>query len=170
MLISYCRLTCILLATKLENLHLSAAEFTDRIPNCQRELMPQIELALLDALEFNILFFQPHTALKGFGLALKASQEALDEAVVVLNQLVTTDVLLMETPSHLALAAIYRIVPRDVNDYIESTLRPVINCDGLVDRLTTILAFAQPPTPFDTELLKDIDRKLHQARKSLELE
>lgn len=169
-LIMHLRLTCILLATKLENLHLSATEFTDRIPNCQRELMPVIELALLDALEFNLLFFHPHTALRGFALVLNANQQTLDDATTILNQLVTTDVLLIESPSHLALACLYRVSQQAVTDYIETSLQHSIDCDGLLDRLDRVVTFAQPPTPFDTELLKDIDRKLHQARASLKLE
>lgn len=132
--------------------------------------MPVIELALLDALDFNLLFFHPHTALRGFALVLNTNQQTLDDATAILNQLVTTDAMLIETPSHLALASLYRVSQQTVTDYIETILKHSIDCVGLVERLARVAAFAQPPTPFDTELLKDIDRKLHQARTSLKLE
>jgi len=163
----YCRLTCILLATKLENLHLTASDFTGKIPNCQPALITEIELALLAALNFNILFFHPHSSLTGLALVLRVDKETLAEATKVLDALVMTDALLLETPSHLALASFYRAAPKLVEDYIENILITVIDCETLVERLQVILEFYKPSAPYDTSLLKDIDRRLQITRNSL---
>lgn len=161
------RLTCILLATKLENLHLAASDFTAKIPNCQPNLITEIELALLEVINFNLLFFHPHSALTGLALVLKADRTVIAEATKALDVLVMTDALLLETPSHLALATFWQLVPQLVEEYIETILKKTVDCDTLLDRLRTISQYIMPPTPFNTGLLKDIDRRLHQARSSL---
>lgn len=161
------RLTCILLATKIENLHLSAADFTNKIPNCQPSLITEIELVLLEALHFNLLFFHPHSALQGFALALEADNEKVKDATKVLDLLVTTDALLIESPSHLALASFNMVIPERVDAFIDANLSDILDKDELKQRLTVLSSYSRPPTPFDTNLLKEIDRKLHSARSSL---
>lgn len=161
------RLTCILLATKIENLHLSAADFTNKIPNCQPSLITEIELVLLEALHFNLLFFHPHSALQGFALVLEADNETVKDSAKVLDLLVTTDALLIETPSHLALAAFNMVIPERVAAFIDEKLSGIVEMEDLKQRLASLSSYSRPPTPFDTNLLKDVDRKLHSARSGL---
>lgn len=159
-------LACIFLATKMENLHLTGASFAGRIPNCQPELIAWIEIDLLEALGFNLHFFHPHSALQGLGLVFKTKQDVMTGAQMALDQLVMTDALLVETPSHLALAALFSVIPEQVSTYIQSVLCQAIDCDGLQDRLGSIARYVQPPTPFDTAVLKDIDKRLQASRAS----
>jgi hypothetical protein len=146
---------------------LSAADFTNKIPNCQPSLITDIELVLLEALHFNLLFFHPHSALHGFALVFEADNDTVKSATKFLDLLVTTDALLIESPSHLALSAFYMVIPDRVSVFIDEKLALSVDVLELRQRLAAISAYAQPSTPFDTNLLKDIDRKLHSIRSSL---
>lgn len=161
------------MATKIENLHLTASEFTGKISNCKAGLIPEIEFALLEALGFNMHYFHPHAALAGLFLDLQEHCEGyqpewMDSASLVLDLLVTTDAVLVETPSHLAFAAVYQVAPGDVEAYVKRRLSSATDVDALLGRIRAISgAYGHLQFKADTPRLKDIDRRLVLARTSL---
>lgn len=172
MIIFFLRLACILIATKLENLHLTMSDFATKIPNCQPDLILEIELALLEALDFNIHFFHPHSCLAGFFLDIHASSSYPKEEIEVwhknsgsvLDILVKTDALLIESPSHLALAAICKSQPDYFTQWAQLRLAEQLNVNELLSRLKGIVESWSSPVSLEPAHLKEIDRKLVHFR------
>lgn len=166
------RLACILIATKLENMHLTMSDFATKIPNCQPNLILEIELALLEALDFNIHFFHPHSCMAGLFLDIQAtSQRNKDEieawhrgAGSVLDVLVKTDALLVEYPSHLAMAAVYKTNPDKFIEWARLRLAEQLDLEELLARLRRIHEAWSSPVSLDPAHLKEIDKKLVQFR------
>lgn len=167
------RLACVLLASKLENLHLTLSEFTGKIKNSNAQLIMDIELVLLAALHFNLHFHHPHAALAGFHLDIQViavEGQALDMEAAgrALDRLVTTDAILIHSPSHLALAALFYSNPTLTESYIETRLSKITDPTELLDKLRSICSELQVDKPaLDNARLKDIDRRLMQARNAL---
>ena len=161
------------MATKIENLHLTAGEFTGKISNCKAGLIPEIEFALLEALGFNIHYFHPHSALAGLFLDLQEHCEGYQpdwthSASLVLDLLVTTDAVLVETPSHLAFAAVHQVASGEMEAYVKRRLSGATDVDALLGRIRDISeTYGHLQFKTDTPRLKDIDRRLVLARTSL---
>lgn len=100
-------------------------------------------------------------------MALEVDNETVKDATKVLDLLVTTDALLIESPSHLAMASFNMVIPERVTSFIDEKLSGTVEVEDLKQRLAMLSSYSRPPTPFDTNLLKEIDRKLHSARSSL---
>jgi hypothetical protein len=166
------RLACILIATKLENMHLTMSDFATKIPNCQPNLILEIELALLEALDFNIHFFHPHSSLAGLFLDIQASNLGDKEEIEawhrgagsVLDVLVKTDALLVESPSHLAMAAVYKADPDKFTEWARIRLSEQLDLEELFAKLRIILETWSSPVTLDPAHLKEIDKKLVQFR------
>jgi len=163
-----------LLATKLENLHLTLSEFTGKIKNSNPDMIIEIEFSLLSALNFNIHFFHPHSCLAGFYLDIQAAglrpdQNLMNKAGKVLDVLVTTDAILIEPPSQLALAALFSESPDLIESYLNVRSSQITDANALLERLRLIVTdfLHNKPEPPSAAKLKEIDKKLMQARSAL---
>lgn len=152
-------LASILLASKCENLHLTADVFPGKLPNTNLELLLQLEFVLLAALDYNLHFFSPVPSLLGAAIALQLDVEQVKTARASLDRITATEAILCFRPSSLALAAL-KIAGLLENPRSFSLSQP--------DNLDDIVTFCTELTfhKIDPEKVKSIDRKLIQLRKS----
>ena len=66
-----CRLACILLATKVGNLHLNVNELSNKIPGASLQAILDHEFILMSEISFNILVPDLDAALQGYYLLLQ---------------------------------------------------------------------------------------------------
>lgn len=164
-------LACVLLATKLSDLHLTMEQFVGKIPNTDRELLVRLEFVLLASFEYRLHFFDPHLALAGFILDFQGQFE-LDEAIikgatVLLDHICATDAILILPPSHLALVALSRALnnPCLFSDYLQTRQKQLsVASDDLAQWHSTIDEFLSKMT-VDLETVRAIDRRLINIRK-----
>jgi hypothetical protein len=108
------RLACIYLGTKTQNMHISMDNFVSKITNTQSDLIIQLEVVILAANNFKLPQFSPIPCLYGFvfdSLSIlnriseyqEFSQKALDRLQIAV---MFDDVMLIESPSHIALACV----------------------------------------------------------------
>lgn len=164
-------LACVLLATKLSDLHLTMDQFVGKIPNTDRELLARLEFVLLASFEYRLHFFDPHLALAGFILDFQGCFE-LDEAVIkgatmLLDRICSTDAILILPPSHLALVSFSTALnnPSLVDDYLLARSDSLaVSSDDLVHWSFTINEHLAKMT-VDLETVRAIDRRLISIRK-----
>lgn len=166
-------LSCILVATKLENLHLTMSDFAGKVPNCQTDLILTIELALLEALDFNLHFFHPHSCLSGLFIDMQATIDGLNEDLIIsagkiLDNLIMTDALVTETPSHLAMAAFFICAEQQFMQWADRRLSAIIEMHNLKEILVRIQSFLSAIKPLDQVKLKEVDKRLIKARNMIQ--
>ncbi|KAJ4457853.1 putative cyclin H [Paratrimastix pyriformis] len=110
--------TCLFLASKAEEYHISIGEMTRRVgggPDCgpKGERILETEVTLLEGLRFNLLVYHPYRPALGFVSQLKLDYPTLDEAAILerarinTRALLCTDVILLRTPAQVALGVLW---------------------------------------------------------------
>lgn len=176
-------LAAILLATKLEGLHLTMDQYAAKIPNTDAELLIELEFVLLASLDYKVFFFSPNAALAGVLLELKTLSEGpledgpswdskwIAESSVLLDRICATDALLMYSPSCLALVSLLMILPE--GKHKEALLQKIVpftrlatSGEPLDDALLAVGNLMNDFSALDPEKIKAIDRRLLQIRKA----
>eukprot|EP00899_Mesostigma_viride_P025841 jgi/Mesvir1/6441/Mv19524-RA.1 len=171
-------LTCVYLACKTEESYVSVEEFGRGVQQ-NPDAVLRHELPVLEALDFELVVFAPHRALRGFLHDFKVEQaklgnvlsaEKLKECTSVANKfadrIMLSDAVLLHPPGMLALAALLAGASHcglDVTNYIEASVPPRAgNGEGaLLPLLQAILDTAnkeaQPPVE---ALVRNVDKRL----------
>lgn len=173
-------LTAILLATKLEGLHLTMEQYAAKIPNTDGELLVELEFVLLAALEYKIYFFSPHAALAGLIMDLKVltadewDSKWTTEASALLDRICATDALLRYSPARLAAVALLMVLSEGRHrDALRDRLVPLARMrsssltESLEDTVQEVKSLLEGYSAIDAETVKAIDRRLLQLRKAL---
>ncbi|GAQ83756.1 Cyclin family protein [Klebsormidium nitens] len=142
-------LTCVYLACKVEESHVSADEFGKGIKQDPAAVLKN-ELPVLQALDFDLIVFPPYRALEGFchdmeERSLVSSEEraaASTSGRDWLDEAMRTDASLMFLPGQIALAALRVYAQRErkerITGYVKETLERLQGAESL-DRLSATL-------------------------------
>lgn len=156
-------LSCILVASKCENLHLTATQFPGALPNTNLELICQLEMVIIAALDYNLHFFTPLLPLTGIAMqeggggGRRWDGERWKTVRATCEKICATDAVLLYSPRIIAyLACLLNDVPlpssADMIDFDRDAAKAL--CQEL-------LAYQ-----IDTEQIKAVDRRLIQIRKT----
>ena len=174
-------LACVLLASKCENLHLTLEQFANRVPNTKIELLVECEMKVLQAVEYQICFFQPIEVLGALLADLKIwckqerdqtimwDEQIVKKAVGFLNKFAASELVLLCTPFALATLALLQLDEQNllIERYLQQRLSKLdhqikVALENIDQSMATIA-----DTRVDTELVKAIDRRLLTIRNKL---
>jgi cyclin H len=166
-------LSCILLASKCEGLHLTMEQYAPKIPNTNAETLLRLEFVLLRILEYRVHFFHPAEALAGFLVDYKGwsgerwKKSMPEEARNILNRICGTDALLIYSPARLAAIALFLTHQPSVSEYLQERLpvtRVLLSSNDPFEVSISIIE-GMLDEKIDPEEIRSIDRRILQIRK-----
>jgi len=176
--------TCIYLATKVEEAHIKGEDLAnhkllqdvwdeERDPESRLKAMVKTEVPLLEGLRFHLRLYLPFRPLRGLRLELQnkfpeisaSKWEALElEGFKILESSFYTDVCLLYPPSQIALAAMHKVAQPEkieqVHKFVEDTItqEEASRAGHLRQNIATILKYLEEGvtvvTPADREKAK----------------
>lgn len=160
-------------------MHLSMDEFVRCIPNTQAEAIVDLELVVLEAVDFRPPTFSPVPCLFGFlmdylpvvggssrglGDIHERSQRALDHLQVAL---MIEDVVLLHPPAVIALACVLEHL-EESETYWETRLKQVEHVTDLYKAVEAVKKRIAEFQDVSTEQVKLIDKKIKLARQAIQ--
>ncbi|XP_031092993.1 cyclin-H1-1 [Ipomoea triloba] len=170
-------LTCIYIACKAEENHVSAEELGKGIEQDHQVILNN-ELLVLQSLDFDLIVFAPYRAVEGFvndiedfcgaeGEQLDTLKKLLERAKIEADRAMLTDATLLFPPGQLALTALRRANKNhgilDFERYLERILarqqptHSISDLSGLLNPIESLINKLESPSAKD---VKHIDRKL----------
>ncbi|KAL1917324.1 uncharacterized protein VTP21DRAFT_4980 [Calcarisporiella thermophila] len=163
-------LTCIYLATKTQNNHISIDDFLKDIPRTSSDDVLGLEFVVSQGLRFHFAVHHPYLPLHGLFLDMQNvidDKEALrrvnERAIDLVHQSLFTDLCFVYQPSQIALGLL-RMAARenglDINGYLEGKTKEDTQSLAMLTRICEDIERVMAGfTPTTQETAKDIDRR-----------